>query len=162
LLPRERQQKVERALESLDINHERGFVAGPFRQLGFEIVLGVHAEPAAGSMSCISLLNWSRAAAMSSAAGALRAINAASARRAASPWRSGTTAATSCISAIAPLQWRTMSQPAAIAALVRSPSEPDRAPIEISSVISRPVNPIESRITLATILAEVVAGATGS
>src|SRR5262249_31492882 len=162
LLSREREQQVERALEPLNINHERGLVAGSPRQFGFEFVLGVHAEPAAGSMPCISLLNWARAAPVSRAAGVLRAVNAACARRAASPSRSGAAAATSRISAVTPLQWSTMSQPAAITALVRSPSEPDKAPIEMSSLISRPINPIESRITLATILAEVVAGATGS
>src|SRR5262249_55647375 len=162
LLSRERQQQVEWALKSFDVDHQRGLVAGSLRQFGFEFVLSVHAEPAVGSMPCISLLNWARAAPMSRAAGALRAVNAACARRAASPCRSGATAATSRISAVTPLQWSTMSQPAAIAALVRSPNEPDKAPIEMSSLISRPVNPIESRITLATILAEVVAGATGS
>src|SRR6516165_6826894 len=55
-----------------------------------------------------------------------------------------------------------MSQAAAIAALVRSDNEPDSAFIEMSSLMSSPVKPIESRITCFTILAEVVAGATGS
>ena len=63
---------------------------------------------------------------------------------------------------ILPLQCSTMSQPAAMAARVRSASEPDNAPMETSSLINRPWKPIESRITSRTIVAEVVAGATGS
>ena len=49
-----------------------------------------------------------------------------------------------------------------MAARVRSPTEPDSAPMEISSLIKRPWKPIESRITSRTIVAEIVAGATGS
>ena len=94
--------------------------------------------------------------------GVILSANAASARRAASPARTGEASATSRISARSPLQYSTISQPAAMAAPRGSPSDPDRACIDMSSLINRPLNPIEPRITSLTIIAEVVAGATGS
>jgi hypothetical protein len=49
-----------------------------------------------------------------------------------------------------------------MAADARSPSVPLSACIERSSVIKTPSKPIEPRITSRTIVAEIVAGATGS
>ena len=54
------------------------------------------------------------------------------------PPSTGTADATARISSSSPLQWRTTSQPAAIAARERASIEPDKAPMEMSSLISRP------------------------
>ena len=95
-------------------------------------------------------------------------LHRASTARAFSPFEwstgdsTGAALATASISVSSPLQCRTMSQPAACAAHVRSASEPDNAPIDTSSLISSPLNPIERRITSCTIVTEVVAGLTGS
>src|SRR5208282_3524168 len=161
LLAGERQQEVERALKALDVDHQRGLVGGPLREFGDELqILGDHAYPCAGCQTPVmSLKNSERAAARSMGAAGLFVARAAAARRAASPLSTGAAAATASISGISPLQWSTRSQPAAIAARVRSPTEPDRAPMAISSLINRPSKPIESRITSRTIVAETVAGA---
>ena len=71
-------------------------------------------------------------------------------------------AATARISSSLPLQCSTRSQPAASAARVRSAIEPESAPIETSSLINSPSNPMKPRITSRIIVAEVVAGSTGS
>src|SRR5580692_3308607 len=166
LLARQRQQKVERAFKALDIDHQRRLVGRALGQLGFELIfvriLGHHAEPAAGSTPAINLKNSARRPTTSIGAAGFRCASAAAARRAASPASWGAAAATAIISSILPLQCRIISQPAAIAELARSASEPDSAAIETSSLIRSPENPIESRITCCTIVTEVVAGATGS
>ena len=88
--------------------------------------------------------------------------SAAAARVAALPDSFGACSATSRISSSLPLQWSTISQPAASAACVRSAVVPDSAPMAMSSLISSPSNPMNPRITSRTIVAEVVAGASGS
>src|SRR4029079_3488416 len=150
--------------EPFHVDDERGLVGIAFGKIGRELeVVGDHANPCAGSQTAfISVRNAARLAPTSIGAGGFLLASAASAPCSALPARLGGSAATACISFICPLQCRTTSQPAAIAAHVRSAIEPDSAPIEMSSLISRPLNPIESRITSCTIVAETVAGSTGS
>src|SRR5580704_12442659 len=164
LLARQREQEIERALKALDVDHQRRLIGGPLRQLALELeIVGVHAiASAGGQVPFMRRKNSARPAATSNGAGRRLLASAAAARRAASPASAGTAAATARISARSPLQCRTMSQPAAIAAALRADSEPDRACMEMSSLIKRPRNPIESRITPPTIPADKVAGATGS
>ena len=85
-------------------------------------------------------------------------------RRAAPPRRQAPAprAATARISSSLPLQCSTTSQPAASAARARSAIDPDSAPIEMSSLINSPSKPMKPRITSPIIVAEVVAGCTGS
>src|SRR5271169_985881 len=164
LLAGKRQQEIERTFKALDVDHKRRLIRRTLRELGFELhIFGDHAYPCAGcQIPAISLWNSTRPAARSNGVGFFRAANAAADRCAASPASNGVSAATASISGISPLQWSTRSHPAAMAARVRSPSDPDNAPMEMSSLISRPLKPIESRITSRTIVAETVAGATGS
>ena len=66
LLARQRQQKIERTLEALDVDHERRLVGGALGKLGFELVSvassASHAEPAAGAQApAMSLKNSARA-----------------------------------------------------------------------------------------------------
>src|SRR5262249_26895515 len=112
LLARQREEKVERAFESLDVNDQRAF--GARRRLG-EIRIerddvGVHAC-AACPPAVVSFTRSARAAATSNGCGFLRRASAASARRNALPASGGALAATSCISARSPLQWSATSQP---------------------------------------------------
>jgi hypothetical protein len=90
------------------------------------------------------------------------AVASRSARCSAWPDNSGVAAATSRISSSLPLQCRTMSQPAATMALVRSAIDPASAFMDTSSLINKPWNPITPRITCWMIVAEVVAGWTAS
>src|SRR5580692_3135608 len=164
LLAREREQEIERALKTLDVDDQRRLIGGSLRQLALElIIVGVHATTSAGGqVPFMRRENSARPAATSKGAAGRLVASAAAARRAASPASAGAAAATACISASSPLQCKTMSQPAATAAAVRSDSEPDKAPMEMSSLIKRPRKPIESRITPPTITADKVAGATAS
>src|SRR5262249_4246615 len=165
LLAGQRQQKGERAFETLDIDHQRRFAASPFgRKIVFELdFVGGHevALPAVAS-ACISAAHSARRAASSSLGARPRRVSAASARLAASPVSKGTADATARISSSSPVQWRTRSQPAAMAARERSSIEPDKAFMEISSLISTPANLSQPRITSRTRVTEVVAGAIGS
>src|SRR6266436_738787 len=165
LLARECEQEVERAFETLDIDHQCGLARCPVRcKVGFKLdLVGVH-EIALRALAPVSIsaAHSARSAAGSSLTTRPRRASAASARAAASPVSTGTTDATARISSSSPLQWRTTSQPAAIAARERASIEPDKAPMEISSLISRPRNPSQSRITSRIRVTEVVAGAIGS
>src|SRR6516162_1639440 len=165
LLAGEREQQVEGAFEALDIDHQCRFARRPVHcEVGFELdLVGVH-EIALRALApaSMSAVHSARSAARSCSKTCPRRLSAASARAAASPASTGTADATARISSSSPLQWRTRSQPAAIAARERSSIEPDKAPMEISSPISRPRNPSQSRITSRTRVTEVVAGAIGS
>jgi hypothetical protein len=88
--------------------------------------------------------------------------SAAAARALARPARTLVPVSTARISAMSPLQCRTMSQPAASAARARWVKSPLSAFIDRSSVIRRPSKPIVPRITSRIALREVVAGARGS
>src|SRR5215468_8004293 len=164
-LARQREQQVERTFEALDIDHQCRLARRPVRgNVGFELdLVGVH-EIALRALApaSMSAAHSARSAARSCSKTSPRRLSAASARAAASPASTGTADATARISSSSPLQWRTRSQPAAIAARERSSIEPDKAPMEISSPISRPRNPSQSRITSRTRVTEVVAGAIGS
>src|SRR5689334_1787196 len=156
LLAGEREQEIERALETLYVDDQRALVGGEIGRIGaigseMHDFGGHHtrapcavAVPAASS---IKRANSARAAARSTDAGARRVASAAVARVPARPASSGAALATASISLSEPLQWSAMSQPAASAADVRSAKVPDKAPIERSSVIKRPSNPIHPRIT---------------
>src|SRR5262249_36193867 len=163
LLAREREQEVERTFEALDIDHQRRLARCTVRfKVGFELdVVGGH-EIALRALALASISAAHSAAAGSSLTTRPRRASAASARAAASPVSTGTADATDRISSTSPLQWRTTSQPAAIAARERASIEPDKAPMEISSLIRRPRNPSQSRITSRIRVTEVVAGAIGS
>src|SRR6516164_110161 len=165
LLAGEREQEVERAFETLDIDHQCGLARRPVRgNVGFELDLVRVHEIALRALApaSMSAAHSARSAARSCSKTSPRRLSAASARAAASPASTGTADATARISSSLPLQWRTTSQPAAIAARERSSIEPDKAPMEISSPINRPRNPSQSRITSRTRVTEVVAGAIGS
>src|SRR6516165_9855899 len=165
LLARQREQQIERAFEALDIDHQCRLARRPVRcEVGFELdLVGIH-EIALRALApaSMSAAHSARSAARSCSKTSPRRLSAASARAAASPASTGTADATARISSSLPLQWRTTSQPAAIAARERSSIEPDKAPMEISSPINRPRNPSQSRITSRTRVTEVVAGAIGS
>src|SRR5215813_6962690 len=165
LLAGQREQQVEWAFEALDIDHQCRLARCPLHfDVGFELhLVGVH-EIALRALApaLISAVHSARSAARSCSKTRPRRSSAASARAAASPPSAGTADATARISSSSPLQWRTRSQPAVIAARERSSIEPDKAPMEISSPISRPRNPSQSRITSRTRVTEVVAGAIGS
>src|SRR5262249_57276131 len=131
LLARERKQKIERALESLDVDHERRFLARP---LGHKIalqldVVGHEIALRAVAPALTSAANSARSAARSSLTTCPRRPSAASARAAALPVSTGTALATACISAMSPLQCSTTSHPAAMAARARVSIEPDKAPM---------------------------------
>src|SRR5215212_5518330 len=165
LLTRKHQQQIERTFETFDVNDQSRLVRSPLRRqvsLEFEFVCAHDAIRAAVGRPASSVSKVFRASTGSMVLADWRAASAASARRAGSPASRGASAATSSISLMLPLQCRTTSQPAASAARTRSPIVPDSAPIDRSSLISSPLKPIESRITCATIVAEVVAGAMGS
>src|SRR4029450_7386279 len=166
LLAGKREQQVERALQPLDLAHQRPLAGG---KLGRQLALGLyvvghhHAPRASAGCAPVSISeNVARGATTSITGGSVRAASPAPARRAAAPASTGASLATASISASSPLQCRTISQPAASTARVRCASEPDSAPIDTSSLISSPLNPIEAGITFCTIVTEVVAGLTGS
>src|SRR5262249_59423819 len=93
LLAREREQKIERALESLDVDYERRFLARP---LGHKIalqldVVGIHEIALrAAAPALTSAANSARSAARSSSTTCPRRPSAASARAAALPVSTGT------------------------------------------------------------------------
>ena len=98
-----------------------------------------------------------------SASAAFRAASAAAARRAASPASTGASAATASISGISPvaMEHHVAAGRDARRGFARR-ANPTRRPWKCRQLINRPLNPIESRITSRTIVAEMVAGATGS
>ena len=106
LLAGKRQQQIERALKALDVDHQRGLVCGPLRELGEELqVLADHAYPRAGCQApAMSFKNSERAAGRSMGAAGFFAARAAAARHAVSPASKGASAATASISGISPLQ----------------------------------------------------------
>src|SRR5262249_6684188 len=131
LLAGEREQEIERAFEALDIDHQCRLARRPVHgNVGFELdLVGGHeiALPALAPAS-MSPAHSARSAARSCSKTCPRRLSAASARAAASPASAGTADATARISSSSPLQWRTRSQPAVIAARERSSTEPDKAP----------------------------------
>src|SRR5262249_39214420 len=116
LLAGQREEEVERALKSLDVDDQRALVGGKLgRDLGGELHdLGRHCvtPPAPTAPSTIEE-NCARACERWSGTARRRAASAAVARRAASAASSGAAPATASISARTPLQWSAMSQPAA-------------------------------------------------
>src|SRR5215469_2748704 len=166
LLPRQSQQQVEGSLETLHIHNEGRLVRGAIskRLRISRKLVGDHdsARESTGPEPDRNSRNAMRAAARSVASGGLRPARAAAAGRCASPSSTGTSAATDCISSARPLQWSTTSHPAAIDARTRAAIVPAIAPMEMSSVIKTPSKPTNPRITSRTIVAEIVAGATGS
>src|SRR5262249_2091165 len=166
LVPRQRQQEIERALKAFDVDDQRGLVfsalgdhVGGERRLRHHHDTTIRTSLASRASSSAKRL---RAAARLMASGWWGAANAASVRLRAGPGSIGASCPTACISSSRPLQWSTRSQPAAIAAHVRSPIVPFSAPIEMSSLINAPANPIDLRITSPIIIGDAVAGAVGS
>src|SRR5262247_1377207 len=164
LVPRQRQQQIEWALKAFDVDNQRRLVFGALGDdVGGERRLRDHHDTTTlASSRAKSCAKRARAAARSISSGWRRAASAASVRRAAAPPRIGDSCATACISSSRPLQWSARSQPAAMAARVRSPIVPLSAPIEMSSLINAPENPIDLRITSPIIVGDAVAGAVGS
>src|SRR5262249_12402537 len=156
LVPRQRQQQIERSLKAFDINHQRLLA---LRKLGrefgreFRFVDG-HAigtrvwwgDVSWHDLSWRSRFENSALNAAMSPTPLRRCASAALARCAAVPVSPGAASAASPISSSWPLQWSTTSQPAASAARARTAIDPDKAPIEISSLISKPPKPIQFRI----------------
>src|SRR6478736_715 len=165
LLAGKRQEEVERPLKPFDVDHQGGLARLPLgSHVGFELdPVGGHdvalRAPAGAAMSAV---HSARSAPGSHCECCPRRRRAASLLAAASPVSMGTADATACISSSLPLQCRTRSQPAAMAARERASIDPDRAPMEMSSLISKPRNCSKPRITSRTRVTEVVAGAIGS
>src|SRR4029079_10401394 len=93
LLARQHQQKIERSLETFDVDDQSRLIASAIDgNIGFEgNITGHHHEDTVTSAKRAA--NCSRAAASSIGAGERRAARAASARRAASPESHGLSAA---------------------------------------------------------------------
>src|SRR5262249_43790796 len=119
LLAGERKQEVERTFEALNIDHQCRLARRPLHcDVGFELdLVGGHEPPPPPPARISRTAPPSPRSAESSSFGPPpRRSSAASARAAASPLSAGTADATARISSSSPLQWRTTSQPAAIAA----------------------------------------------
>src|SRR5262249_9027342 len=105
LLARKHQQQIERTFEAFDIDDQRGLVARALDDFGLELDdFSAHATAGPVVASPIRDEKRLRASAISKGAGGILSANAASARRAASPARTGEAWATSVISARSPLQ----------------------------------------------------------
>src|SRR6202030_2910733 len=56
LLAREREQKIERALKTLDVDHQRRLIGGALRQIALELkIFSVHANASAGGQTSMEM-----------------------------------------------------------------------------------------------------------
>ena len=161
------EQQVERALEALDVDHQRRLVGARARRARSRtgIDLRRHAMAVSPDRRWPS---WPRTRARAAATidrrrALARSASAASARRGASPASTGRLGRDRAhlVELAVAMQHDVAAGRERRRACARA-SVPDSAPIDMSSLINSPSNPMKPRITSRIIVAEVVAGATGS